>query len=267
MLVDGNKIAKTLEEKLTTELLFSAPKKVCFVVFNGNTETEQFVKMKLQVAERVGISVSVKKYLDIRTTSEAIKFVQSIDNGDCDGIVVQLPLPSGIDTQTILDEISPIKDIDVLGTVAKESYANGKTNRTPPVAQAVLEVMESCNITLSGKKIVVAGHGRLVGEPVSLMFKRMKVPHDVIDINTGEKEKLELYKNADIIITGMGVPHGIKPEMIKEGVVLIDAGTSEQSGKLVGDIDPACEGKALFMSPVPGGVGPITIVSLLRNLF
>lgn len=264
--LDGKQIAKNLEAKLTTELLFSTPKKVCFVVIGGNNATEQFIKMKSQVAERVGISVSVKKYPKIKTTIEAVKAVQAIGKEDFDGIVVQLPLTPGIDTQTVLDEIPPLKDIDILSTVAKESYVKGKINRTPPVAQAVYEILESCNITLSGNKIVVAGQGRLVGKPVHLMLNRMKVPHEVIDIHTNEKEKLSLFKTADIIISGMGVPHHIKPEMIKKGVVLIDAGTSEQSGKLVGDIDPACESKALFMTPVPGGVGPVTIISLLRNL-
>ncbi|KKT38287.1 MAG: Bifunctional protein FolD [Parcubacteria group bacterium GW2011_GWA1_44_13] len=266
MLVDGNKIAKTLEEKLATELLFSTPKKVCFVVFGGNTATEQFVKMKSRVAERVGIFVEVKKYPNIKTTAEAVKEVRALGEKDYDGIVVQLPLTQGIDTQQVLDAIPPLKDIDVLGTVAKESYENGKINKTPPVAQAVHEILETHNSSLKGKKIVVAGHGRLVGEPVHLMFKRMKVTHDVVDIKTSDEEKLSLFKNADIIISGMGVPHGIKLNMIKKGVVLIDAGTSEQAGKLVGDIDPECEKVASFMTPVPGGVGPITIVSLLRNL-
>lgn len=266
MLVDGNKIAKTIEEKLVTELLFSTPKKVCFVAFGGNAATEQFVKMKSRVAERVGISVDIKKYPDAKTTAEAVKLVQTIGKKDYDGIVVQLPLLEGVETQTVLDEIPPLKDIDVLGTIAKESYAKGKMNRTPPVAQAVYEILESCNIKLVGKKIVLAGQGRLVGEPVHLMLKRMKVPHDIVDIKTSEKEKLELFKNADIIISGTGASHGIKPDMIKKGVVLIDAGTSEQAGKLVGDIDPTCESKASFMTPVPGGVGPITIVSVLRNL-
>lgn len=266
MLVEGNTIAKALEEKLVTELLFSTPKKVCFVLFGGNTATEQFVKMKSRVAERVGIAVDVKSYPDVLKTDEAVKVVRALGEEDYDGMVVQLPLTAGIDTQTVLDAVPPLKDIDVLGTVAKESYAKGKIDRTPPVAQAVREILEFYNLPLIGKNIVVAGQGRLVGEPVHLMLSRMKVPHDVVDINTSEKEKLSLFKNADIIISGMGVPHGIKPDMIKKGVVLIDAGTSEQGGKLVGDIDPACAKKASYLTPVPGGVGPITIVSLFRNL-
>lgn len=266
MLVDGNKIAETLKEKLVTELLFSPPKKVCFVIFGGNAATEQFVKTKSRISESVGIAVDIKRYADINATEEAVSAVRKLDTGDYDGIVIQLPLAKGIDTQSVLDAISPEKDIDVLGTIAKEGYAKGKINRTPPVAQAVREILEFADIKLKGKKVVVVGRGRLVGEPVHLMLAREKVAHDVISKDTPEKEKLTLFKNADIIISGTGIPHGIKPEMIKDEVVLIDAGTSEQGGELVGDIDPACAKNASVMTPVPGGVGPITVISVLRNL-
>ncbi len=266
MIVDGKKIAKNLEEKLVTELLFSSPKKVCFVVFGGNVATAQFVKMKSQIAERVGIAVRTEIYSEVTTTEEAVKKIRDLEKKDCDGIVVQLPLTSGIDAQTVLDEVPPLKDIDVLGTIAKRSYADGKIDRMPPVARAVHEVLDAYNIKLKNKKIVVAGQGRLVGEPVHLMLLGMKIPHRIVDINTSEKDKLLLFKSADIIISGMGVPYAIKPHMVNKGVVLIDAGTSEQGGKLVGDIDPKCAENASLFTPVPGGIGPITVVSLLRNL-
>lgn len=266
MIVDGNKIAKILEEKLVTELLFSTPKKVCFIIIGGNAATEQFVKSKSLVALRVGISAEVKRYSDIKTTEEAVSIVQKIGDMDYDGIVVQLPLIKGIDTQTVLDAVPPMKDIDVLGTVAKESYEAGKINRTPPVAQAVYEILKSCDINLNKKNIVIIGRGRLVGKPVHQMLTRMKISHRIIDKDTEEGDRLTLLKNADVVISGVGISHSIKPEMIKRGVVLIDAGTSEQGGDLVGDIDPECAEKASFMTPVPGGVGPVTIISLLRNL-
>lgn len=266
MIIDGNNIAKALEEKLTTELLFATPKKVYFVIFGGNAATEQFVKMKSRVAESVGIKAETKKYPEVATTADAVKIISMLGKEDCDGIVVQLPLTPGLDTQTVLDAIPPLKDIDVLGTIAKEGYTTGKINRTPPVAQAVLEILESCDIKLSGMKIVVIGKGRLVGEPVQMMLKRMKLSYDLVDSKTTETEKSFFLKNADLVISGVGIPHSIKPEMIKREVILIDAGTSEQAGELVGDIDPACESTASLMTPVPGGVGPITVISVLRNL-
>lgn len=266
MLVDGNKIAKSLEEKLVTELLFSTPKKVCFVIFGGNAATEQFIKTKSRIAEGVGISVDIKRYGDVHTTEEAVSLVHELGKMDYDGMVIQIPLAKGIDTQKVLDAVPPQKDIDVLGTVAKESYVSKKINRTPPVAQAVIEIFESINETMKGKNVVVVGKGRLVGEPVHLMLSREKISHIIISKETPEDERLDILKSADVIISGTGVPHGIKPEMVKDGVILIDAGTSEQAGELVGDIDPTCAKKASFMTPVPGGVGPITVISVLRNI-
>ncbi|MFA5997035.1 MAG: bifunctional 5,10-methylenetetrahydrofolate dehydrogenase/5,10-methenyltetrahydrofolate cyclohydrolase [Candidatus Paceibacterota bacterium] len=266
MIIDGNKIAKALEDKLATELLFSSRKKVYFVVFGGNAATEQFVKMKMRVAERMGIIAEIKRFPEVISTEVAVRIVKALSKEDCDGIVVQLPLTAGLDTQTVLDAIAPTKDIDVLGTVAKTSYASGKINRTPPVAQAIFEILQYANVEPKGKNIVVVGKGRLVGEPIKLMLERMLLKCNVVDSKTSDNEKQSLLKNADIIISGAGIPHSIKPEMVKEGVILIDAGTSEQAGKLVGDIDPVCESKASFITPVPGGVGPITIVSVLRNL-
>ena len=266
MIIDGNKIAEALKEKLVTELLFSSPKKVCFVIFGGNAATEQFVKTKSRIAESVGIDVDVKRYADFTDTREAVAMVHELNKAGFDGIVVQLPLSKGMDMKSVLDAVSPEKDIDVLGSIAKESYVSGKINRTPPVAQAVREVLEACSIAPHGKSIVVLGRGRLVGEPVHLMLSRENISHDVVTRETDEIIKLKLLKNADIVISGIGAPHIIKPEMIKEGVVLIDAGTSEQAGELVGDIDPACAKKASFMTPVPGGIGPITVICVLRNL-
>lgn len=266
MLIDGKRIAKLLEEKLVTELLFSAPKKVCFVVFGGNAVTAQFVKIKSRVAERVGIAVEIEEYPEVTTTEEAVEIVRALGKRDYDGIVIQLPLANGIDAQTVLDEIPPLKDIDVLGVVAKKSYTEGRINRMPPVACAVNEILKDYDVALASKKIVVMGRGRLVGEPMHLMLLRMNVPHVIIDIKTSEEEKLPLIRAADIIISGMGVPHGIKPAMVKKGVVLIDAGTSEQGGKLVGDVDPSCGSVASLLTQVPGGVGPVTITCLLRNL-
>jgi 5,10-methylene-tetrahydrofolate dehydrogenase/methenyl tetrahydrofolate cyclohydrolase len=122
-------------------------------------------------------------------------------------------------------------------------------------------------VALSSKKIVVLGAGRLVGEPVGMWLKRNNVQFDVIIMETEEEEKLRLIKNADILISGIGVPHFIKPEMLKPGVVLVDAGTSEQMGKLAGDIDPSCAEVASVFTPVPGGVGPITVAGLFWNLY
>lgn len=267
MLVNGKLLAGTKEQQLRGQLSQVPPKRVCFVVLSENPAIQQFVEMKSRVADRIGVATEIKKGVDIETAREALDFIATLTFSDYDGVVLQLPLPQTIaDPQTILDAIPTAQDVDVLSTLSKKEYRAGTNPRVPPVANAVQNILAELSINLANKKILIAGYGRLVGEPVCLMFERMNIPFDVIDIHTPADKKAELFKKADIIISGMGIPHTIKPEMVKAGVILIDAGTSEQAGKLVGDIDPTCEQKAYALTPVPGGVGPLTVISLFENL-
>lgn len=256
MIADGKHIAQLLEEKLLGEFANAPLKKVCFVLFGNDPASIQFIKIKTNIAERLGIKVDLVTGPQNMITDQALGLMDEVNKGDYDGIVVQLPLPKQLDTELILNEIPKEKDIDVLG----------KSEKVAPVAQAVLEILNFYNISLENKKVLVVGNGRLVGKPVSKMLTEKGFAYDLIDKDTDGSISSEKVKSADVIISGAGVPHMIKPNMIKEGVVLIDAGTSEQSGVLVGDIDPACGVKAALVTPVPGGVGPVTVVSLFANL-
>jgi len=134
----------------------------------------------------------------------------------------------------------------------------------PPVVGAIKELSKRQHVVFAGAKVVVVGEGRLVGKPAALWAKKQGAQVKVIHRNTERPE--EILKTADIIISGAGDPGIIKPEMIKEGVVIFDAGTSEEGGVLKGDANPACADKATLFTPVPGGIGPITVAVLLRNL-
>ncbi|MES2214309.1 MAG: bifunctional 5,10-methylene-tetrahydrofolate dehydrogenase/5,10-methylene-tetrahydrofolate cyclohydrolase, partial [Patescibacteria group bacterium] len=163
--------------------------------------------------------------------------------------------------------VEPDLDVDLLGAETKKQFINGETKRLPPVAGAVMEMLGRSKISLLKKRIVVLGRGKLVGEPVGMLFEREGIPFDHIDKETSNEEILGLLSQADIIISGIGVPHFILPEMVKDGVVIIDAGTSESGGKLAGDMHPDTASKTSFYTPVPGGVGPVTVAVLYRNLF
>ncbi len=265
MIADGKKIAQHIEEQLLPRFQQLPVKKVVFVMFGDNSASRQFMGIKSRVAERVGINSEIKTISESITTNEAVSIVAELSN-DYDGVVVQLPLPSHLDTEQVLNAVPVEKDIDVLSPVSIGQYKKGVSNRIPPVAAAVHHVLDYYNMTFNEEKIVIVGHGKLVGQPVACMLDRMNIPYDIITTSLSENERNEKIKNADIKISGAGVPHMIKPDMVKAGVVLIDAGTSEQSGKLVGDIDPQCASKALLMTPVPGGIGPITVVALFKNL-
>jgi methylenetetrahydrofolate dehydrogenase (NADP+)/methenyltetrahydrofolate cyclohydrolase len=203
----------------------------------------------------------------VSDTAEALAFIKDLISKNYNGIVIQLPFPVELDTNTILDSLPRKFDIDMLGQEAKEAYRKGLTKRVAPVAQAVQEILVRNNIDTMDKKVVILGKGRLVGEPVSALFQNLNIACTTLDKNTNLGTGKESLLTADIIISGIGVPHYLKPEMIKDNVVLIDAGTSEQEGKLAGDIDPTCADKASLITPVPGGVGPITVASLFYNLF
>lgn len=256
MIVDGKHIANILEQELKEQLKNFPQKKVCFILFGDNAASKKFIEMKSKVAIRLGIFVDIVEVPEPVSTSRAMEVVGDAIKNQYDGIVVQLPLPESVESEKILNMIPESMDIDVLG--------NGK--KLAPVAQAVKTILDVHKIELKDKKVVIVGNGKLVGEPVSKMLSGMNVSYQVIDKDSGEVVRNKLLAEADIIVSGVGIPGMIKPEMIKEGVILIDAGTSESAGKLAGDIDPVCAEKASLMTPVPGGVGPITVVSLFKNL-
>lgn len=278
MIVDGKKIAEKMEHELSGKLAElrekgEPQKKVAFVLFGDNFASRKFMGMKKKLADRVGIDATIFEK-EVATTEEAVLFIQSLASEksgaeNYDGIVVQLPVPAHLDAEKIVSVIPINKDVDLLSENAMAAYRSNKNNLVPPVARAVWEILKQHNIDLknvSGKNILVIGNGKLVGAPVAAMFEREGIIFKQVRRSTPAEERLAEIKNADIIISGVGEPHFITPDMVKDGVVLIDAGTSEQAGKLAGDIDPACAEKATLFTPVPGGVGPVTVVSLFWNL-
>ncbi|MDB5194124.1 MAG: methenyltetrahydrofolate cyclohydrolase [Parcubacteria group bacterium] len=262
---DGRLVAERMVIHLEKEAR-SRKLHITFVIFNADPATEAFVARKEALAARLGVEVH-KLIRTPETTDEAMEIIEELNASDTNGIVIQLPLPEGIDANAVLAAIDPELDVDVLGPEMIRRFKEGETERVPPVAAAVEEILKYYKVPLEGKSVVVLGRGRLVGEPVGMLFEREGIPFTFIDKNTENSEILRLLARADIIISGIGVPHFLKPDMIKDGVVLIDAGTSSDQGKLAGDVDPSCVEKASLMTPVPGGVGPVTVAALFRNLF
>lgn len=269
MIVDGKQIAQAITDRLKKTLTTNGDRQyaVAFIQLGNDPASTSFIKRKITQATILGIDTKVFHYPDeTLTTAEAQQYVQAIAQQDYAGIVVQLPLPEPLRdaTQTILDCIPQEKDIDAL---------RHDTTRTAPVAQAVQEIFSYHNITLHNKKIVVLGDGQLVGRPVYRFFIHTITEQTITDTtvqqfdHTSDKEAvLAAIRQADIIVTGIGQPHFITPTMINDGVILIDAGTSEQQAKILGDCDPACANKAALFSTTPGGIGPITVACLFAGL-
>ena len=181
------------------------------------------------------------------------------------GIIVQLPLPTELDSRKILDSIDSRLDVDCLGTIASQEFYDGKSSLVSPAALACMSLLDSVKLDLIGKKIIVLGSGELVGKPVATLLRLKGINPEIITSKTENKE--ELIKEADVIISGIGQGKFITGEMIKPQAVLIDAGTSESNSSIIGDVDlESVRDVAGFVSPVPGGVGPVTVAMLLKNV-
>ena len=181
------------------------------------------------------------------------------------GVIVQLPLPKSIDQQKVFDAIDPHLDVDCLGTLASEKFYNNENKIGFPTALSCMQLLDSTGIDLKDKKIVVVGQGKLVGKPVVALCNFINLHPTIIVRETENKEAL--IKEADVIISATGHGKLILGAGLKEGAIIIDAGTSESKGGIVGDVDlESVQGVAGFVSPVPGGVGPVTVAMLLNNV-
>lgn len=184
---------------------------------------------------------------------------------DADAVIVQLPLGEGFDAHTACDALPITKDADVLSSGARISFERGDAGALlPPVVGAVQQLLTKAGYQVAGKRAVVVGEGFLVGAPVAAWLRR-----EGADVTVVTKETPDLFEPlsvADLVVSGAGVPGLITPEVLKQGVVLIDAGTSEVAGELRGDADPACADKCSFFTPVPGGVGPVAVACLFDNV-
>lgn len=269
-IIDGKKLSKEILVKVKIEVARLPFQPVfCDVLVGGDPASVQYVKMKGRKAEAVGIYFHNANFpLDI-TTEKLVKEIKALNKiKDMCGIIVQLPLPSHLDRQTILDAIDPHLDVDCLGTSASLKFYNnyeGKDDLGFPTALACMALLDSVGLDLRTKNIVALGQGELVGKPVTALLRYRGLNPVVITRSTENKE--ELIKKADVIISGIGHGRHITGDMIKQGVILIDAGTSESNNAIVGDVDlESVRNVASYVSPVPGGVGPMTVAMLLSNV-
>ena len=182
------------------------------------------------------------------------------------GIIVQLPLPAHLDKTAILGAIDPVLDIDCIGAYNSDRFYESVPGMSFPTALAIIEILDGLPVDLYKKNIVMMGNGELVGKPVVELLTRRNIPVTVIDSKT--KNPTEILQSADIIISAIGKENILTGDMVQEGAIVIDAGTSESNGGVVGDVDQSTVlGKASMLAPVPGGVGPVTVAMLFRNLF
>jgi len=267
IIIDGKKLSEQILAKVKNEVATLPFQPVfCDVLVGNNKVSRQYVEMKERAAASVGILFHKANFPASITTAELIKEIKVLNKiKNICGVILQLPLPPHIDTQLALDAVDPSIDVDCLGTIASEKFYSGKTAIGFPTALACMKLIKSLNLNLKDKKIVVLGQGNLVGKPVTALFHFLGLSPAIIRSKTENKEGL--IKQADIIVSGIGKGKYITGDMIKKGVVLIDAGTSESGSGIVGDVDwDSTKNITGYVSPVPGGVGPVTVAMLLDNV-
>ena len=266
MIIDGKKLAEEIKAELKAEI-FKLNKKIrlAAVEVGENPVTKKFLEQKKKFASAVGIDVRIYDLpADITTNKLRAKLGEIMHIKENIGVIVQLPLPPQINAQYILDAIIPEKDPDMLSSKSIGLFSSGRSKILPPVVGAIDYIFKAYGVRPAEKRVAVIGAGRLVGKPVAAWLINQGAAVTVIDENTADPALHTM--DADIIISGAGKPKLITAAMVKDGVVAIDCGTSEAAGKLVGDFDLAVADKAALFSPVPGGVGPVTVAMLFRNL-
>lgn len=266
-IIDGRKIKENILiniKKEVEELPFTPI--FCDILVGDDPVSSSYVQIKGKTAESINIKFKKINFPESITTEELVKEIENLNRVPhmC-GIIVQLPLPSSINSNIVLDTISPSLDVDCLGFYNSSHFYGGIGNISYPTALACMNILDSLNIDFKNKKIFVLGQGKLVGLPVSHLLRKRGYNISVADSKT---ENIEfLIKEADVIISAIGKAGFIKGDMIKEGVIIIDAGTSEDNGAVVGDVDIDSVSKfASYVSPTPGGVGPVTVAMLLNNV-
>jgi len=263
MIIDGRRLARERTEEVRQGRAKFGALSLGVVMATESPVTKSYVSIKKRAAESLDISVEEYRLADTATTEEIIAEVQKAAAAKHNGLILQLPLPAGVDVEAGKNAIPLALDVDVLSDAAFDAFAKNDFPAIPPVPAAMWYILKRNSIPIAGANVVIIGKGRLVGRPAEVLFKRLGA--QVTTLEKGDDVPAATRK-ADIIISGAGVPALIKPDMIKDGVAIIDGGTSESSGKVVGDADPACAGKSSLFTPVPGGVGPLAVVEIFANL-
>lgn len=264
MIVDGKAIQQEIKERLKKEIRGrNIPPRLSLLYVGEDPVIDTYIELKRRFGEEIGIQVDVDRYPQEIKEEELSEVIQSCGESDTDGIVLQLPLPQHIDIETTVNLITQEKDVDVLSGEAFKKSLIGK-HPLPPVVGAIEEIFYRHGVQLRpDMNVVVIGKGRLVGKPVALWLLSKGI--SPVILQKGD-DVADHTRSAGIIISGAGSPHLLTAEMVKEGVILIDAGTSDVAGETRGDIHPEAAEKAKLAALVPGGIGPITIAKLFENL-
>ncbi|MBL1244640.1 MAG: bifunctional methylenetetrahydrofolate dehydrogenase/methenyltetrahydrofolate cyclohydrolase FolD [Sulfurimonas sp.] len=270
-LLDGRKLSKKIELQITDEVKKLKEHCGCtpglaVVLVGQDPASATYVGMKKKACDRVGF-YSVTHDMPENISQEAIErtIISMNENPSIDGILIQLPLPAQIDTTKLLELVEPSKDVDGFHPFNVGRLVTNLDGFVPCTPLGVMKLLEEYDIDVKGKNCVVVGASNIVGKPMASLLLNAEATVEICHIHTDDLKRHTL--NADMIFVGVGVINLITPDMVKDDVVIVDIGVSRTTeGKLVGDVDfEAVSKKSSYITPSPGGVGPMTIAMLLSN--
>ena len=266
MIINGKIIAQAILDdvaKQVSQLTFQPV--LCDVIIGNDPVSLSYVRIKERVALQAGFGFLLEHLAPDTTTEQVIETIERVQaQREVCGLIVQLPVPDGIDRHKVLGAIRPDIDVDCLSQQASALFYQNQSQLVPPTAAAVLALLDSIQQDLSLKRFLVIGQGDLVGKPVAHLLKQRNFKVTTADSATENLH--EITPHADVIICGTGQPGLLFGSMVKPGAIVIDAGTAESGGGIVGDVEfDSVSQVSGFISPVPGGVGPVTVAKLLEN--
>jgi methylenetetrahydrofolate dehydrogenase (NADP+)/methenyltetrahydrofolate cyclohydrolase len=262
--MDGRALAARVEEEVAAEVAKLGELGLATVLVGDDPASQIYIRRKHEAGGRVGIR-AVDHRLPVDTSQEdVVTLVESLNaSEEIDGILVQTPLPEHIDEPTVLGSVAPIKDVDGFHPLNEGLLLLGRPTFVGGTPLGILALLEDYGITLTGARAVVIGRSEIVGKPAALLLLAANATVTICHSRTDDLARHTL--DADVLVAAVGRPALVTPEMVKQGAVVIDVGINRTDTGLVGDVDPAVAERASYLTPVPGGVGPMTIAMLLRN--
>ena len=270
-ILDGKALASAIKAELATRVAALKVNGITpglgTVLVGNDPGSLSYVGGKHRDCKEVGINSIRVDLPESATEKDVLATISDLNSAkECTGYIVQLPLPQGINTQRVLEAIDPDKDADGLHPLNLGRLVAGYDAPLPCTPRAIVALLDHYKITTNGAEVTVIGRGLTVGRPLGLLLSRKQENATVTLTHTGTKDLLRHTQNADIVVAAIGQSHFLKAEMIKEGAVIIDVGISRTPEGLDGDVCPSVFGKASWVSPMPGGVGPMTRAMLLTNV-
>lgn len=269
-ILDGKAIASQIQQEIKQELdelkeKYGITPGLAVVLVGENPASEVYVRNKGRKCEELGIRSIVKRLPESASEKEVIDTVIQLNEDESvHGIIVQLPLPSHIDPEVVISHIDPNKDVDGFHPVNVGWMFIGRNRFVPCTPAGIIEILDRSGIEIEGKRAVVVGRSNIVGKPLSILLLQRNATVTVCHSRTANLP--EVTRQADILVAAVGKAHLIKADMVKEGAVVIDVGINRVDDKIVGDVDfESVKEVASAITPVPGGVGPLTVIMLMRN--